>query len=185
MKENLQAFLYLLMRDKLSVGAVVEVVNESTAAANAGKEITYTAEPMAEYAGQLADRILNAGTLDSQDAEDADLLARVMAHVKEWIDPEKVRIIPMKTPIDQQTEFEPGGAPYCVETRNLVTDDDERVSKCAAAIATEIKEDVGELKDGQILVYRPFKLILPYKMTGRSGGQIMFRYAKRVVKIDR
>jgi len=181
MNENLKAFLYLLMRDKLPTGDVVELVNESTVAANMGRETVYTAKPLAEYAGQLADRILDAGRI--QDGSDPDLLAQAMVILHDMIDHERVKIVPMKTPIDVPTEFDhPNSDNYAAITRNLVADDESRLSKCAAAIGAEINADVNALKDGEILVYRPFKLILQPPSMG--GDRWMFRYAKRVVDVD-
>ena len=66
-KQNLKLFLYLLMRNELPTGKVVALIKEVEACmadedlADINRQIVYTAEILAEYADQLADRILVAG----------------------------------------------------------------------------------------------------------------------------
>lgn len=55
MSENrLQAFLYLLMRDHLPTGEVVNLINS----VNDQDKITFTATEIADYANNLAGRLL-------------------------------------------------------------------------------------------------------------------------------
>ena len=182
MKENLQAFLYLLMRDKLPTGEVVDLIKNHIEKHPHDQNV-YCAPLLAEYAGELADRIINAGKdVEVDPAGDADLLTRVMEHVTMWCRDPKLVVLPMKTPIDQAPRYEIDGAPYCAITKDLVTDDEERVSKCAAAISLEIEADLKELegKHDCIYVFRPYLLIRPTP-TVNGGGKIRFRSAKRVV----
>lgn len=88
-RENLKCFLYLLMRDVAPTGEVVDAIMHVEELDRGAKNI-YTAEPLAEYAQQLADRILTAGVVTEEDSGEED--------------PEEV----MTLPGGRSPQFEPG-----------------------------------------------------------------------------
>lgn len=70
--ERLKMFLYLLMRDKLPTGQVVDMVKDVEGAAQKEGANIYTAKPLEVYARQLAGRIVG------RDGEDE--ITRMCAH---------------------------------------------------------------------------------------------------------
>ena len=65
LRDRLTAFLYILMRDKLPFGEIVQLVNEVTAMG----EFDLTAKGVGFYAHQLAERLMRAVPKDPLESD--------------------------------------------------------------------------------------------------------------------